>query len=101
MNFCCMDCGYDTDEGGEWYMVKDEVWLQACGYIEGRLPGEGLGKQILCIGCLEKRIGRTLMRAGQPATGATPTSARAGGRLVGTKALRFDDEDRPGVAGTE
>ena len=55
----CMDCGYDTTD--EWYTVKDEVWLQACGYIEGKLPGEGLGKQFLCIGCLERRIGRTLM----------------------------------------
>jgi hypothetical protein len=46
---------------GEWYMVHDHVWEQAWA---GRrkswhcLPGQ----QILCIGCLEQRIGRSLMR---------------------------------------
>jgi hypothetical protein len=40
-------------------MVKDEVWARAWA---GRLkPWHALGgQQILCIGCLEKRLGRTL-----------------------------------------
>jgi hypothetical protein len=43
-------------EAGEWYMVKDEIWRQAWGHISRSAPG----RQILCIGCLEKRIGRRL-----------------------------------------
>lgn len=46
----CMDCGVDTGEIGEDYMVIDEVWLKAH-------PDNG-GK--LCVGCLEKRLGRIL-----------------------------------------
>lgn len=57
----CADCGIGTITLGEWYTVKAEVWEQAW---SGRrklwhaLPGQ----QILCIGCLEDRIGRTLMK---------------------------------------
>jgi len=54
---CCADCGLDTIERGEWFMVHDEIWQQAWGHIERGNPG----RQILCIGCLERRIGRTLM----------------------------------------
>jgi hypothetical protein len=56
----CADCGVGTFTLGEWYAVKDEVWAQAWA---GRLkPWHALpGQQILCIGCLEARIGRTLM----------------------------------------
>jgi hypothetical protein len=59
-----MDCGYETSggvDGDEWYSVHDEIWIKACGYIEGKLPADGpFGRQILCIGCLERRIGRRL-----------------------------------------
>jgi hypothetical protein len=34
-------------------MVKDHVW-----YVEARMPDQGQ----LCIGCLERRIGRRLKR---------------------------------------
>jgi hypothetical protein len=54
-NSNCADCGLDTIEAGEWYGVHDEIWLQAWDHIS-RLPGQ----QILCTGCLEKRIGRRL-----------------------------------------
>lgn len=36
-------------------MVEDEVWLEA-GMKHPRREGDGF----LCIGCLEKRLGRTL-----------------------------------------
>jgi hypothetical protein len=49
----CADCGYHTI-GIEYYMVRDDVWEQALGHK--RPP------KFLCIGCLEKRIGRTLSR---------------------------------------
>ncbi|MDX6587267.1 MAG: hypothetical protein QOI31_1740 [Solirubrobacterales bacterium] len=58
----CDDCGSDVTpydetgrpvEGGwEWFMVSDEVWETAS-------RGES-APGILCIGCLEKRIGRRL-----------------------------------------
>src|SRR5262249_2769118 len=55
------DCGVGTITLGEWYMVHDHVWEQAWlgrrKSWHGRVPGQ----EILCIGCLEKRIGRTLM----------------------------------------
>ena len=56
----CADCGVGTFTLDEWYIVKDPIWSQAWA---GRLkPWHALrGQQILCIGCLEARIGRTLM----------------------------------------
>jgi uncharacterized protein DUF2695 len=48
--FDCLDCGADFDER---YMVKDAVWAA------GGLEPDG-GK--LCIGCLERRLGRQLNR---------------------------------------
>lgn len=50
----CSDCHMQTmfnDEGeNEYYMVHDELWLQANPQISG----------LLCIGCLEDRLGRML-----------------------------------------
>lgn len=56
----CVDCGLGCTTAGEWYMVKDEVWEQA--WTGGwRSPWHLLpGQMVLCIGCLEKRLGRTL-----------------------------------------
>jgi hypothetical protein len=51
--FLCVDCQEDTDKLNEYYMVRDTVWKQAKG------PAAGM----LCIGCLERRIGRRLRRA--------------------------------------
>jgi hypothetical protein len=45
----CVDCERDTIELGEYYMIHDHVWP---------LPRRGAG--MLCIGCLERRIGRRL-----------------------------------------
>lgn len=52
--FTCVDCTYDTNELGEYYMVQDEVWMQA--QLDAT---DGM----LCIGCLEQRIGRRLKPA--------------------------------------
>jgi hypothetical protein len=55
----CADCGVGTHSIDEWYMVKDDVWEQA--WAGRRKSWHSLpGQQILCIGCLEERIGRTL-----------------------------------------
>ena len=51
----CVDCGTDTNptngQRSEFYMVHDEVWAAA-----GIEPNGGC----LCVGCLEKRLGRKL-----------------------------------------
>jgi hypothetical protein len=46
----CRDCAANVVETGEYYMVHDHVW-----------PVEKYGG-VLCIGCLEARLGRTLAR---------------------------------------
>ena len=48
--FICLDCGVNTHEINEYYMVTDELWESAVPEIDG----------MLCIGCLERRIGRHL-----------------------------------------
>jgi hypothetical protein len=77
-NWCCVDCGMNTAPGcstraeveevfrnaddvdaavptqhigpdSELYTVRDSIWKRA-----------GMGRGVLCIGCLEKRIGRRL-----------------------------------------
>ena len=47
----CLDCQKDTGKLGEHYFVQLELWLQAVGSNKG----------MLCIGCLENRIGRKLV----------------------------------------
>src|SRR5262249_51890611 len=52
VSFDCIDCGGDYDEFG--YMITDAVWAAS-----GLVPNGGL----LCIGCIERRLGRRLTRA--------------------------------------
>lgn len=47
--FDCKDCGINTLYSGEYYMVEDYIW-------DATQAGSGM----LCIGCLENRIGRKL-----------------------------------------
>lgn len=47
----CVLCGVDTSEIGEYYMVTDTIWGQY-----------GSARGCLCIGCLEKQMGRELRR---------------------------------------
>ena len=49
----CMDCGVDTGRIGEHYMLNDNVWNQIHSSNQG----------MLCIGCVEKRLGRKLNRS--------------------------------------
>jgi hypothetical protein len=67
----CIDCGVDTAPNddrrrrrgarkSEYYMVHDAVWAAAgMSKQEPMLYGENSG-DFLCIGCLERRLGRTL-----------------------------------------
>jgi hypothetical protein len=49
--FRCVDCGYCTLCGGEYYMVADQLWAAS-----GMKPDGGM----LCLACLKRRIGREL-----------------------------------------
>ena len=53
LDFMCVDCYEDTSPLGldQYYMVHDEVWEQS--------GMDGLGG-MLCLPCLEARIGRNL-----------------------------------------
>jgi hypothetical protein len=50
VGFECLDCGVNTSKISEYYVVHDEVWLKANPDRAG----------MLCIGCLETRLGRKL-----------------------------------------
>lgn len=50
-HFDCLDCHKDTSRAKEYYMVQHNLWRQT-----GMRPKNGM----LCIGCLEKRLGRRL-----------------------------------------
>ncbi len=48
--FLCLDCKVDTGLAGEHYMLIDKTWLSVVDSNKG----------MLCIGCIEKRLGRQL-----------------------------------------
>jgi len=48
--FVCMDCGINTRIIDEYYTLKDTIWYRA------NPRGDGM----LCIGCLECRLGRSI-----------------------------------------
>ena len=50
MAVLCLDCDEDVIEMGEMFMVRDDVWLEANPDSNG----------MLCVGCIEKRLGRRL-----------------------------------------
>jgi len=50
--FACLDCETCTNCTGEYYMVHDHVWLSANPRDHG----------MLCIWCLERRLGRVLTK---------------------------------------
>ena len=57
-SFICLDCGINTlTQTEEYYVVHDDVWLAS-----GLTKSAGM----LCIGCLEERIGRELTAADFP-----------------------------------
>ena len=49
--FVCKDCSVNTLHINEYYMVTDQVWK-----LTGLRGYDGM----LCIGCLEQRLGRML-----------------------------------------
>lgn len=51
--FICLDCGGNTLEMAEYYMVQDAIW----NHVNPKQKG------MLCIGDLEKRLGRQLVKS--------------------------------------
>jgi hypothetical protein len=77
----CADCGIGTITAGEWFMVHNHVWEQAWAGRRKSWQRRVPGQEILCIGCLERRIGRTL--TGHDITHArSPISDRLRDRLT-------------------
>jgi hypothetical protein len=76
-DFNCWDCTFNTLHGNEYYMVDNELWAVAT---------EDCGTDVmLCIGCLENRIGGKLEPDDFPELpinrGFFPYSARLANRL--------------------
>ena len=75
-NHFCKDCGTDTFELKEYYMVKNNLWNKY-----------GNGDAMLCVGCLEHRMGRQLnfrdFTNAPVNSGFFPMSARLEQRLFG------------------
>ena len=46
----CLDCGVDTGKISEHYFIKTPLWMSLVGSDKG----------MVCVGCLEKRLGRKL-----------------------------------------
>jgi hypothetical protein len=67
-DFSCADCGIDmSDDFG--YMLVAPLWLEA-------MPG---GTGLLCLGCVEHRIGRSLVEAD---FAITPSEMHRGGLMA-------------------
>jgi hypothetical protein len=48
--FACIGCGVHTGKEGEYYLIREPVWLAANPKRDG----------MMCIGCVEEHIGRKL-----------------------------------------
>ncbi|MED5814953.1 hypothetical protein VST63_21550 [Mycolicibacterium sp. 050232] len=71
----CADCQTDTDAIDEYYMVHDALWRQvAADFPQGHL----------CIGCLERRVGREL-------TAADFTAANVNSSMTLARSARLRD----------
>ena len=49
----CLDCGKNTFKAEEYYMIHNHLWRRANPKVRG----------MLCLDCLEKRLGRELRPA--------------------------------------
>jgi hypothetical protein len=52
--YVCRDCATNTFRDGEFFQLKDDIWG-----LTGLAPDGGM----LCVGCVEARIGRKLAAA--------------------------------------
>jgi hypothetical protein len=91
-NAPCADCGVNTIAIREWYWLRDEIWEQAWpGTANAEIvTAEG---NYLCIGCLEKRLGRELN--GHDFGGAPPVRGYPRGYGIGAEGRDRATLDRP------
>lgn len=76
----CLDCRVAVAEAGEGlYVVEDQVWAES-----GLGPMDGH----LCIGCVEKRLGRTLVPDDFPDAPFNESGEWASDRLVARTGYR-------------
>ena len=47
----CLDCNVDTGKISEHYFLNTSLWMKLAGSNKG----------MLCVGCVEKRLGRRLI----------------------------------------
>ena len=52
MSFKCLDCNINTNKIGEYYMINFKLWNKINPKDDG----------MICVGCVEKRLGRKLKR---------------------------------------
>jgi hypothetical protein len=84
----CRDCGKDTFEIHESYMLDDDVWNKAIkkepSYFEDEYHPvtKKTLRVLLCIGCVEKRIGRLLVPGDFPDFGINDHSAIHGSERI-------------------
>jgi hypothetical protein len=76
----CADCGLGTIVARENYTVHGAVWDQAWPLARRKPWRKVAGQQILCVGCLEHRIGRQLI-ANDFHTAGNDVSERLAARL--------------------
>jgi hypothetical protein len=67
VNAPCADCGIETLDDDNWYMLHNHVWESAWpgsrttrAVLEAGDDGIAPFSEFLCIDCLEKRLGRGL-----------------------------------------
>ena len=71
--FLCLDCNVDIGKIFEHYFIHIELWLSLVGTNKG----------MLCVGCLEARLGRQLTSADfTPASINTPNHEPKSQRLM-------------------
>jgi hypothetical protein len=87
--FPCHDCRVNTiplDGDREYYEIQDELWQSAWPNSGVGQEDNGPGGKFLCIGCLESRLGRMLVKGDfkeMPANNPSPWySDRLNSRLV-------------------
>ena len=87
-NFDCVDCGVDTLY--EYYMIHDDLWNRVAGM---QMQPDGM----LCVGCLEARIGRRLVQhdfKDVPINWLWPHSERLTARLLGVQVHQVHHQGR-------
>jgi len=58
--YLCKDCDVDTSDIDEYVMIDEDLWESCTAQEERENPEGERHRLVLCIGCIEKRIGRRL-----------------------------------------